>query len=242
MDGIEHIVQARRGDRRAIPAIPSASRRISRTSSGPKPGCGDLIVGEVSKVNDDNTDNYFMEPTARFADIEEDEPIHPSRSATNTTSFCEQNDSRRGGSRTIPPRLCCIAPLRYPADARRAFSSMRSCRRRIISSGARIWAYSFLHQSRSIRIRAVRFSNSTRDVQTDDRLPPLRLPMGDGFLQRQQRLLLLRQFLQHVHRPQSSWNRPANSSFPGSAYRPVSKNRPGFERRIFARPPNGAHS
>ena len=45
---------------------------------GPKPGTGDLIVGEVSKVNDDNTDNYFLEPVARFADIDEDEPIlHP---------------------------------------------------------------------------------------------------------------------------------------------------------------------
>ena len=44
----------------------------------PRPGTGDLIVGEVSKVNDDNTDNYFLEPTARFADIVEDEPaIHP---------------------------------------------------------------------------------------------------------------------------------------------------------------------
>jgi hypothetical protein len=28
---------------------------------GPKPGTGDLICGEVSKVNDDLTDNYFME-------------------------------------------------------------------------------------------------------------------------------------------------------------------------------------
>lgn len=45
---------------------------------GPKPGTGDLIAGEVSKVNDDNTDNYFLEPVARFADIEEDEPpLHP---------------------------------------------------------------------------------------------------------------------------------------------------------------------
>jgi len=45
---------------------------------GPKPGCGDLIVGEVSKVNDDLTDNYFLEPTSRFATIEEDEPaLHP---------------------------------------------------------------------------------------------------------------------------------------------------------------------
>lgn len=42
---------------------------------GAKVGDGPLICGEVSKVNDDNTDNYFAEPTARFADIEEDEPI-----------------------------------------------------------------------------------------------------------------------------------------------------------------------
>ena len=45
---------------------------------GPKAGCGACIVGEVSKVNDDHTDNYFLEPVARFADIEEDEPVlHP---------------------------------------------------------------------------------------------------------------------------------------------------------------------
>ena len=45
---------------------------------GPKPGTGDLICGEVSKVNDDLTDNYFMEHTARFPTIEEDEPaLHP---------------------------------------------------------------------------------------------------------------------------------------------------------------------
>lgn len=45
---------------------------------GPKPGTGDVVCGEVSKVNDDRTDNYFLEPTARFADIEEDEAIlHP---------------------------------------------------------------------------------------------------------------------------------------------------------------------
>ena len=38
----------------------------------------DLVVGEVSAINDDNTDNYFLEPTSRFADIVEDEPaLHP---------------------------------------------------------------------------------------------------------------------------------------------------------------------
>ena len=45
---------------------------------GAKVGCGALIVGEVSAVNDDTTDNYWAEPTSRFADIDEDEPIlHP---------------------------------------------------------------------------------------------------------------------------------------------------------------------
>lgn len=45
---------------------------------GPKPGTGDVVCGEVSKVNDDVTDNYFLEETARFPQIEEDAPaIHP---------------------------------------------------------------------------------------------------------------------------------------------------------------------
>ena len=33
-----------------------------------------VLVGEVSLVNDDNVDNRFYEPIARFPDIEEDEP------------------------------------------------------------------------------------------------------------------------------------------------------------------------
>ena len=41
---------------------------------GPKAGYGDLVVGEVSKVNDDNTDNYFLDHLPRFSEIEEDEP------------------------------------------------------------------------------------------------------------------------------------------------------------------------
>lgn len=45
---------------------------------GTREGTGDLICGEVSRVNDDHTDNFFLEQTARFAEIEEDEPIlHP---------------------------------------------------------------------------------------------------------------------------------------------------------------------
>ncbi len=41
-------------------------------------GAGDLVAGEVSSVNDDNTDNYFAEQVSRFVAIHEDEkPIHP---------------------------------------------------------------------------------------------------------------------------------------------------------------------
>ncbi len=35
---------------------------------------GDVLIGEVSTVNDDETDNVFCEPIGRFAEIEEDEP------------------------------------------------------------------------------------------------------------------------------------------------------------------------
>lgn len=38
---------------------------------------GDVLIGEVSTVNDDLTDNIFREPIGRFARIEEDEqPLH----------------------------------------------------------------------------------------------------------------------------------------------------------------------
>lgn len=38
-----------------------------------KPGTGDVLIGEVSMCNDDNTDNRFYEPVGRFSVIEEDE-------------------------------------------------------------------------------------------------------------------------------------------------------------------------
>ena len=45
---------------------------------GAKQGEGDLVVGEVSSINDDNTDNYWAAEMERFAAIEEDEaPLHP---------------------------------------------------------------------------------------------------------------------------------------------------------------------
>lgn len=38
---------------------------------------GDVLIGEVSAVNDDLTDNVFKAPIGRFADIDEDEdPVH----------------------------------------------------------------------------------------------------------------------------------------------------------------------
>ncbi len=41
------------------------------------PTAGTVLVGEVSSVNDDHTDNCFLEPQLRFPRIEEDvEPLH----------------------------------------------------------------------------------------------------------------------------------------------------------------------
>ena len=38
---------------------------------------GDVLIGEVSTVNDDLTDNVFREPIGRFSEIDEDEaPLH----------------------------------------------------------------------------------------------------------------------------------------------------------------------
>ena len=47
-----------------------------------KPGTGDIIVGEVSSINDDNTDNYFLEQRPRFIAVEEDEE--------NTVPLCNE--------------------------------------------------------------------------------------------------------------------------------------------------------
>lgn len=42
-----------------------------------EPGKGKVFVGEVSAVNDDNSDNRFHKPAGRFPEIEEDEePLH----------------------------------------------------------------------------------------------------------------------------------------------------------------------
>jgi D-lyxose ketol-isomerase len=39
-----------------------------------EPGTGEVLLGEVSMCNDDETDNYFLEDLGRFPSIEEDEP------------------------------------------------------------------------------------------------------------------------------------------------------------------------
>ena len=41
-----------------------------------EPGTGDVLLGEVSMCNDDNTDNRFYEPIGRFPEIEEDEEAY----------------------------------------------------------------------------------------------------------------------------------------------------------------------
>ena len=41
----------------------------------PKAGCGDLILGEVSSVNDDRTDNFFESDRPRFVPVDEDCPV-----------------------------------------------------------------------------------------------------------------------------------------------------------------------
>lgn len=46
---------------------------------------GDVLVGEVSSINDDNTDNDFYEKIARFSKIEEDVPV--------TTPLCNEYDA-----------------------------------------------------------------------------------------------------------------------------------------------------
>ena len=40
------------------------------------PNGGPSLIGEVSMVNDDHTDNFFYEPLGRFPTIEEDEPAY----------------------------------------------------------------------------------------------------------------------------------------------------------------------
>ena len=72
MDGIRHLVKA--GEiisiypGNSITLVPGIFHRF-----GAKKGAGALVVGEVSKVNDDNLDNVFADKQNRFTQIFEDE-------------------------------------------------------------------------------------------------------------------------------------------------------------------------
>jgi len=73
-DGLKRIVGA--GEEFLV----APGRSVSLTPKtyhifGAKEGYGDVVVGEVSSINDDRTDNHFYEKVARFADIEEDEVL-----------------------------------------------------------------------------------------------------------------------------------------------------------------------
>ena len=73
VDGVEH----RLGAGEPVRLTPGQSATITRNlwhRFYGEAGTGTVFVGEVSQVNDDFTDNYFLELLGRFAKIEEDEP------------------------------------------------------------------------------------------------------------------------------------------------------------------------
>lgn len=73
MDGIKHVVNA--GEMVTVPAGSSITLvPFMYHSFGALEGAGNLVVGEVSSVNDDNVDNRFNPVLPRFGEIEEDEP------------------------------------------------------------------------------------------------------------------------------------------------------------------------
>jgi len=69
---------------------------------------GDVVVGEVSTVNDDAADNFFAESLARFTKIDEDEDLYKPLT-TNPLPDASMTPRR--------------ARFRRPAQARRALSS-----------------------------------------------------------------------------------------------------------------------
>lgn len=77
LDGIRHTVKA--GEELLIPGGHSITLRpFMYHIFWAKEGCGELICGEVSSINDDLTDNFNAEQVSRFSTVDEDEPIlHP---------------------------------------------------------------------------------------------------------------------------------------------------------------------
>lgn len=77
MDAVKHVVPAG-GFVEVMPGDSITLEPYVYHSFCAKKDEGLLIVGEVSKVNDDNNDNVFYEKSDRFCGIEEDEkPVHP---------------------------------------------------------------------------------------------------------------------------------------------------------------------
>ncbi len=71
MDGVQHVLKA--GS--MVELKPGESITLTSALYHEFWGVGDrVLVGEVSLVNDDRTDNRFYEPVGRFPQIEEDEP------------------------------------------------------------------------------------------------------------------------------------------------------------------------
>jgi D-lyxose ketol-isomerase len=76
-DGTERVVAAREPIRLTPGESITLPRRLMHRFHG-EPGSGVVLAGEVSLVNDDRTDNFFLDPVGRFAAIEEDElPLYP---------------------------------------------------------------------------------------------------------------------------------------------------------------------
>ena len=73
VDGVEHRSSAGEPLRLAPGQSVTITRNLWHRFYG-EAGGGIVFVGEVSQVNDDLTDNYFLETLGRFASIEEDEP------------------------------------------------------------------------------------------------------------------------------------------------------------------------
>jgi D-lyxose ketol-isomerase len=76
-DGTERVVRAREPVRLTPGESVTLPRGLMHRFYG-EPGSGVVLAGEVSLVNDDRTDNFFLDRVGRFAAIEEDEaPLHP---------------------------------------------------------------------------------------------------------------------------------------------------------------------
>jgi D-lyxose ketol-isomerase len=74
VDGVERRLEAGEAIRLVSGQSATITRNLWHRFYG-EPGQGTVFVGEVSQVNDDLTDNYFLETLGRFASIEEDEPL-----------------------------------------------------------------------------------------------------------------------------------------------------------------------